>query len=60
MWRLYRRKKGGEDTSEETSVESQTRDDGGLDMVGGAGSQGVESSLILNLFWGWSHWDLLR
>lgn len=50
MWRLYRRKKGGEDTSEETSVESQTRDDGGLDMVGGAGSQGVESSLILNLF----------
>lgn len=32
------------------SVESQTRDDGGLDMVGGAGSQGVESSLILNLF----------
>ena len=59
MWRLYRRKRGSEDTSEEASVESQARDDGGLD-VSGAGSQGAESSLILNLFWGWSHSDLLR
>lgn len=50
MWRLYRRKQGGEESSEETSVESQTRDDGGLDMVGGAGSPGAESRLILNLF----------
>ena len=49
MWRLYRRKQGSEDTSEEASAESQARDDGGLD-VGGAGSQGAESSLILNLF----------
>ena len=49
MWRLYRRKQGSEDTSEEARVESQASDDGGLD-VSGAGSQGAESSLILNLF----------